>query len=56
MRLPSRFLGGGGISGDPSPKYKISEFNHLGEIEALIEYVFEVDSDSENWKKTMPGR
>lgn len=33
----------------------MSEFNHSVEIEAPIEYVFEFDSDPENWKKTMPG-
>ncbi|MEF8814797.1 MAG: SRPBCC family protein [Halovenus sp.] len=33
----------------------MSEFKHSVEIEAPIEYVFEFDSDPENWTKTMPG-
>jgi carbon monoxide dehydrogenase subunit G len=33
----------------------MSEFTHTVEIEAPIEYVFEFDSNPENWTKTMPG-
>jgi carbon monoxide dehydrogenase subunit G len=31
------------------------KFEHSVEIEAPIEYVFEFDSNPENWTKTMPG-
>ncbi len=34
---------------------KMSEFKHSVEIEAPTEYVFEYDSNPENWTKTMPG-
>ena len=33
----------------------MAKFNHSVEIEAPIEYVFEFDSNPENWTKTMPG-
>jgi carbon monoxide dehydrogenase subunit G len=33
----------------------MSKFSHSVEIEAPVEYVFEFDSNPENWRKTMPG-
>jgi carbon monoxide dehydrogenase subunit G len=33
----------------------MSGFSHTVEIEAPIEYVFEFDSNPENWTKTMPS-
>jgi carbon monoxide dehydrogenase subunit G len=33
----------------------MAEFAHSVEIEAPVEYVFEFDSDPENWTRTMPG-